>query len=234
MEFINGERYHIFNRGVEKIDIFKDSYDYQRFLLGMKEFNALRPIGSFRDKLQIDKIKSDRVSSPVTSNPCKQELASTGFEALSSDRSMVLVRIIAYCLNPNHYHLILEQVEDGGISKFIKKLGGGYTTYFNRRHSRSGALFQGKFKSVHIEINEYLLYLSAYVNTNNFIHGYRNDKNWIYSSWLDYIGKRNGDLCDKSIVLDQFQGNVEDYKKFIEINAEHLKSKKMLEKYLLE
>ena len=134
----------------------------------------------------------------------------------------------------------------------MQKIGIAYTMYFNEKYHRSGSLFQGKFKSVHIDSNEYLLYLSTYVNKNNFTHGSKNDR-WPYSSWLDYANDVSGDpistfiptgfcrdwistyyTCDKSIVLDQFGGNVEAYKKFVSMNAEHLKNKKMLERYLLE
>ena len=77
-----------------------------------------------------------------------------------------LVEIVAYCLNPNHYHLIVKQISEKGIERFMQKIGTGYTNYFNKRYERSGALFQGKFKSIHIDSNEYLLHLSVYVFEN--------------------------------------------------------------------
>ncbi len=75
--------------------------------------------------------------------------------------------MIAYCLNPNYFHFILEEILEKGIEKFMQKLGGGYPRYFNEKHHRTGALFQGKFKSVHIDSDEYLLHVSAYVNNLN-------------------------------------------------------------------
>ncbi len=143
-----------------------------------------------------------------------------------------LVEIIAYCLNPNHFHLILKQIEDDGISKFIKKVCGGYSWYFNKRYDRSGSLFQGPFKAVHINSDEYLLYLSAYVNKNYFIHGYGKE-DWKYSSLLDYFGKRENNLCDKNIVLSQFN-SIKEYKEFIDKNALYMKDKKETQKYLIE
>ena len=71
-----------------------------------------------------------------------------------------LVNITCYCLNPNHYHFILEQLVEGGISEFMKRLGGGYSNHYNKKYKRSGALFQGKFKSVYIESNKQLTFLS--------------------------------------------------------------------------
>ncbi len=118
----------------------------------------------------------------------------------------------------------------------MHKIGTAYPMYFNKKNERSGALFQGRFKAIHVDSNDYLLYLSAYVNRNYFIHGYHGEISqgeWKYCSALDYLGKRNGTLCKKGVILDQFR-NVKDYEIFLNDNALHLKEKKELEKYLLE
>ena len=81
-----------------------------------------------------------------------------------------LVKLIAYCLNQNHFHLILEQVANKGIERFMHKLGMGYAKYFNTKYKRSGALFQGKYQVRHVDSNEYLLHLSAYINLNDKAH----------------------------------------------------------------
>src|SRR3989344_2403952 len=139
--FSNGEFYHIYNRGVDKRDIVLSSRDSERFLQGMIGFNTIEPIGS---------------------------LYENSFNSLGSLASKSgLVNIVAYCLNPNHYHFLVEQLVDRGIEKFMHRLGTGYTKYFNLVSKRTGSLFQGPFKSIHIEDNEYLLHLSAYVNLNN-------------------------------------------------------------------
>lgn len=205
----NNECYHIYNRGVEKRDIFSCNDDYLRFLKSMKEFNTDKPIGSIYEKHFLDK---------------------KGFGHPMSK----IVEIIAYCLNPNHYHFILRQVADKGIEKFMQRVGNGYTKYFNHKHKRSGFLFQGKFKSAHIDNNSYLIYLSAYVNENHFIHGLGSSHEWSYSSFSDYIGKTNWGICQMNIVLEQFNNNFNQYKKFSRENALHLKNKKETEKYLLE
>jgi len=206
---ISGEYYHIYNRGVEKRKIFSSDSDYSRFLLSMKEFNQVDPIFSLYWHGQ--KKKSD----------------------VDVRRLQKLVDVVCYCLNPNHVHFILKQVVEGGISEFMKRLSGGYTKYFNHHYKRSGVLFQGKFKSAHIDSNEYLLYLSAYINRNYFIHGYDNDLDWAYSSLWDYNGKRERGICATGIILDQFK-NRKEYQKFMQENALHMKEKKETEKYLLE
>lgn len=196
--FITGEYYHIYNRGVEKIDTFKDLHDAQRFLQSMEEFNTIEPIGSIYEN---NFRKNNQLSGRTT-------------------KSERLVEFLCYCVNPNHYHFVLLQVVDGGISEFIRRLSGGYTRYFNHRHKRSGVLFQGKFKSVHIDSNEYLLHLSAYVNLNNKVHKLSGPTaKLVRSSWDEYIdgSRRNNKecFCKKDIILGQFK-NKSEYKKYAE------------------
>ena len=219
-KFANGECYHVFNRGVDKRDVFLDQKDYERFLLAMNLLN------DETDGLMIQWRDYSKL------NP-KAKPSEFLRLSLRSDGKKPLVEIIAYCLNSNHYHFILKQLAERGIERFMQKLGTGYTMYFNQKNNRSGSLFQGPFKAIHIDSNEYLLYVSAYVNKNNFIHGYTKDDSWKYSSLPEYLGKVNPGICSKEIILGQFK-NVSDYKKFTEINAKYLKEKKEAEKYLLE
>ena len=201
--FVNGEIYHVYNRGTDKRIIFSDNEDVERFIQSMEEFNVIEPIGSIYENSFI--LKSNHVT--VLKSQGKKEK---------------LVNFIAYCLNPNHYHFLLEQVADRGIEKFMQRLGNGYTKYFNNKNKRSGVLFQGKFKSVHIDSNEYLLHVSAYVNLNNRVHklGHRMSKLEIVksrSSWGEYMGdnKLGNGFCKKDIILGQFK-NVDDYRNFAE------------------
>jgi len=185
--FTNDEYYHIYNRGVDKRIVFENVEDIERFLLSLKDFNSSEAIGS------------------IYENSFKKDSIPEG----------LLVNIIAYCLNSNHFHLILEQTKDKGVEKFMQRLGTGYTMYFNNKYKRSGTLFQGKFKAKHIDNNEYLIPLSVYVNLNNKIHqlGGSTSK-LVKNSWAEYIDTDvDGCFCKKDIILDQFKNNV-DYKKF--------------------
>jgi REP element-mobilizing transposase RayT len=148
-------------------------------------------------------------------------------------KSEKIVEVVSYCLNPNHYHLILKQLEDRGIEKFMQRLGTSHAMYFNKKYKRSGTLFQGPFKSIHIDSNEYLIYLSAYVNKNNFIHGYTADDSWKYSSLNDFLGKSKNEFVNVNPVLSQFR-NIKDYEKYLNKNASHFKSKKEMEDHILE
>ena len=219
-EFANGEYYHIYNRGVDKREVFLDKKDYERFILGMSLLN------DEKDGLML--IWRDLHKNGIAELPKVQPLASQRLNLRKP-----IVSIIAYCLNPNHYHFIVKQEQNNGIVKFMQKVGTSYTMYFNKKTKRSGALFQGRFKSIHIDSNEYLLLLSAYVNVNHEIHGF-SEKDWPYSSFLDYTGKREGKLCNKEIILGQFDNNFDEYEKYIKNNADYFKDKKEVEEYILE
>ena len=141
VEFANGHLYPIYNRGVEKRDIFLDESDYQRFLTGLTEFNTPSPVN-------IALIKHSKIGTLIKKSPD------------------FLVKIHAFCLMPNHYHLLLEQVRDNGISDFMQKLGIGYVMYRNVKYGRVGPLFQGRFKAKLIEEEIYLTHLLRYIHLN--------------------------------------------------------------------
>lgn len=181
---VTGEYYHIYNRGVDKRDVFNDLTDLERFKESIKQFNQVDGIGS----LEIFH-KSER-----------------SVRALGS-QSEPLVAIVAFCINPNHFHFILKQLVDGGIAKFMQKLLAGYTYYFNQKNKRSGSLFQGTFKSKLISNENYFRKIFAYVNQNYQIHNISKNKMHLVfasdkeykSEVFDFISKSEG-----KIMLDVF------------------------------
>jgi REP element-mobilizing transposase RayT len=186
-----GEYYHIYNRGVDKRLIIKDSKDADRFIKSLEFFNSKEPVLSLRDVLSDENYKNKKIND-------------------------VLVQIVCYNLNPNHFHLILKEINEGGISEFMKRVGGGYTWYFNNRNKRSGSLFQGRFKSVRIKSNEQLLHTSVYVNLNWKVHKISGSAAVnVRSSWNEYMGKTFQNICKKNIILGQFN-SIADYKDFAE------------------
>lgn len=135
-----GEIYHCYNRGVDKRTIFEDQQDYVYFLKLLRCFNTSVVRGNVRLLEHKDPIKP-----PVT--------------------------ILSYSILPNHYHLLLRCNDvEGGLSKYMQRVGGGYTMYFNQKYERNGALFQGKFKSVLIDSDQYLKNILAYVSLNHIVH----------------------------------------------------------------
>lgn len=212
-EFAVGEYYHIFNRGVDKRNIFSDKYDLERFFQSMSAFNSPDPIGSIYEKAFSDKL-------PFGSSTSKSEM---------------LVNFVCFCLNPNHYHFILEPLIDNGIEKFMHRIGTGYTMYFNEKYKRSGSLFQGRYKAIPIDSNEYLLHLNAYINLNDKIHQFGGSTSkFKKSSWEEYINKTcEKQFCKKDIILEQFKNRTE-YKYFALEAAKVAKRNKDMKKLLLE
>lgn len=205
VNFVEGEYYHVYNRGVDKRSIFNNHRDTERFFKSMMEFNIKEPIGSIYENsfLKEDGLKP---------NP--------------------LVSFVAYCLNPNHYHFILTPIIENGIESFMQRLGTGYTLYFNNRNKRTGSLFQGNFKASHIDSNEYLLHVSAYVNLNDKTHQLGGETSkLVCSSWKEYTEPNSNGICDKNIILEQFK-NVTEYKDFALSSLKDIIERKEAEKEL--
>lgn len=197
------EFYHVLNRGVDKRTIFTDSRDYARFIHDLYEFNSTeRTDPNVYRNFSIDKMMdigcpSSESKSDVASAASRQHVLRTGER---------LVDIHFFCLMPNHYHLLLSPLVEHGISLFMKKVNMGYAKYFNERNERSGSLFQGKYKSIHITNEAHFMYLPFYIHLNPLdlcapewriqkINDIKNTLAYLtsyrWSSHLDYSGRRN-------------------------------------------
>ena len=189
---ITGSYYHVYNRGVDKRDIFMNKADLDRFALSVKEFNTIKPIGSIKD-LMIERLSD--VQRPKDQKP--------------------LVSIVCYCFNPNHFHFIIKQETDGGISEFFKRLLGGYTKYFNLIHDRTGALFQGRFKSHLIEDDAYFLKIRPYTHLNYMMHQIPKEKSHLILSSEKEYDTNNFDLVSEKEAREllEFYGDNKSFKK---------------------
>ena len=218
IKFQTNNYYHIYNRGVEKRKIFMDEKDFVRFLISMKEFNHVEPIGSLLELNQSRKKAIKKTKETKFPNNFKAENSALKlFGNLVSTILVPLVEIVCYCLNQNHFHILIKPLQDKGIEKFMHKLSLGYSKYFNSRYNRSGSLFQGTYQSVYIKTEDKLRKVSCYINGNPEIHKITaNAEDWIYSSYQDYLGLRDGKMCDKNIILKDFK-NIEEYKKLVDV-----------------
>lgn len=205
--FINGEYYHIYNRGTDKRNIVSDRYDILRILESLSVFNTIEPIGSIYEN---SFHKNKQLGNPVSK----------------------LVEIVAFNILDNHYHLVLKQISDNGISIFMKSFGGGYTKHFNEKYDRSGVLFQGVFKAEHINSDEYLNYVVAYVNGNHFVHKLGNlvSKWGCRSSLEQYVSdksewKNKFFECDTSMITHRYKTG-KDYLKEVEEIAKNIRVKR--------
>ncbi len=194
VNLVSGEYYHIYNRGNSKQVIFQDEEDYQHFIKLLFLSN-----GEFNFKFQF-----------IGKN-----------DIYDFNRGLRLVSIGAYCLMPNHFHLLVTQIEGGSISKFMQKLTTGYSMYYNKKYERTGSLFEGKFKSEHANIDNYLKYLFSYIHLNiikliqkdwkevgiknkNEATDYLNE--YKYSSYLDYLGidRKENSILNREDLPDYF------------------------------
>src|SRR3989344_5432381 len=194
------EFFHVLNRGVDKRKVFLSNADYARFIHDLWEFNDTAPAPH-----NIGRRISQTRMGDVGRHP--------------------LVKIHLFCLMPNHYHLLVSPLNDdmGNLSLFMKKLNGGYAKYFNEKYApRSGALWQGKYKSVLIESDRHFLYIPYYIHfkaldlyapewrkqcvanpkkTAEFLEKYR------WSSHMDYMGEKNfPSVTDRKFFLEYFGG----------------------------
>ena|SRR5579872_2867021 len=209
-EFAEGEYYHIYNRGNGKMDIFRDEQDFQNFLKRLRLVLGLETVPT----------------------PGRREATKVPFEFQRAPliRIMPLPKdaftIVCYCLMPNHFHLLLRQNKEVPASKLISKLCTSYGKYFNRKYKRVGGLFQDQFKSVLIDNDNYLKWLSAYIHQNPKVAGLvRKVEEWPWSSYHNFISGRGDIIADADVVLGDFK-NVDEYKKFVESSFEIIKEKK--------
>ena len=172
----------MYNRGVNKDEIFLEDDDFLRYIAKTREF---------KNKYKVD--------------------------------------IIAYSLLNNHYHLLLKQLSDITISKFLLAVNTSYGGYFNKKYKRVGPLTQDRCKQMIIRSDEHFDWMSVYVNCNYEIHGLGKAKEYQWSSYQDYLGLRNGTLCSKAKIKSRFK-SIEEYEKFCNEIIVEFQDKKIYEK----
>lgn len=203
--FAEGEYYHVYNRGVEKRDIFMRDRDWVRFHRLLYLSNGDKPV--------VYKAIQGRTLDGV-------------------ERGKPIVAIGCYVLMPNHFHILVREITDGGIARFMQKLSTSYSMYYNKTNERVGPLFQGKFKAQHVDRDEYLKYLFAYIHLNpvklidpgwkengirdrdaakKYLAGYR------YSSYPDYLGENR----EEGVILDRkefpkYFSEARDFEEFVD------------------
>ena len=205
ISFAPREYYHLYNRGTDKRNIFSLKNDYERFTSLLYLCNSEQAV-----HIQM-----------------QGQNLNTIFK-LNSNKGDCLVEICAYCLMPNHFHLLVREKEDKGISRFMQKLTTGYTMYFNKRHDRNGSLFQGTFKSRHVSEDRYLSYLISFIHLNpikilepNWKNTGIPDRakankfleNYPWSSYQAYFGiKRPENVLLETKALPEYAENFRDFK----------------------
>ncbi|MDP3883043.1 MAG: transposase [Candidatus Staskawiczbacteria bacterium] len=209
----NGEIYHVVIRALDDNLIFKDVNDYYRGIFSIYEFNNANSV-------TIQARRKARTAFKNSLASADRPRGSISAELVEIDKRDKLVEVSAFCFMPNHIHLLLRQSKDGGISKFMQKLGGGYARYFNDRYQRKGHVFMDAFKSVHIKDNNQFMVVVPYIFTNptalieqgwkekgirkhsvkeviKFLEGYK------WSSYQDCIGIKNfASVTERDFLLE--------------------------------
>lgn len=188
VSLVNGEIYHIYNRGSDKRNIFTQPRDYKRFKQTVYYYQYAGP------KIRLSLF------------------ATSTLDSFKPDLTKKLVEILCFCLMPNHFHFMVKQLKDGGISTFMSQLSNSYTKYFNTKYLRVGPLLQGAFKAVLVESEEQLIHLSRYIHLNPVVSGIcKMPEDYLWSSYHEYQGKEA--ICSTSLILNLFPSK-EKYAKF--------------------
>jgi putative transposase len=186
-EYVDEAYYHLYNRGVAKQDIFQDKQDYKTFLSYLKIYLS-------------KKDESQKIA------PTRQ--LKNFFEELT---------LLAYCLMPNHFHMLVWQKNQRTMANFMRSIATKYSRYFNKKYNRVGPVFQSRYKAVLVRRENQFIYLSKYIHRNPLptrtdLVAYK------YSSYLNYLGLINQTWVDKSEILSYFSmlNPKESYKEFVE------------------
>jgi len=197
---------HVLNRGVDKRKIFMDDQDRFRFVHDLFEFNDQEWVNTTFYRFSKS---NDIASRNIKRRPRK-----------------LLVDIHAFCLMPNHYHLLVSPKVENGITKFMKKIDMGYAKYFNQKYDRRGALFEGRYKSVLIKTESHFIHLPYYIHLNplDLVHREWRDRkltdykealkflnSYRWSSHLDYIGYKNFPSVTQRGFLAKFLDGADGY-----------------------
>lgn len=137
--------------------------------------------------------------------------------------------LLAYVLMPNHFHFLLKQNTELEVSKLISKVCTSYSKYFNKKYKKTGGLFQPKFRAILVKDENYLLFLSAYIHTNPSVASItRDNKDYPWSSYPDYVCDLKGTLPNKKVILGQFSNSVSEYARYVSSCQSIIADKKYL------
>ena len=211
-QFIPGSYYHVCNRSNDEKSIFLDEKDYARFLFLILFYQASVPFYNLGRQISyfvrhsMFNISRDAVKKVITARK---------------------VELNSFAIMPNHFHLLVQEKIEKGISSYLQRIQNGYAKYFNTKYTKRGHLFQGAFRAIPVEADEQLLYLSAYIHRNpRELEEWENKEvNYSWSSYQDFVRQnRWGELLKPNIILDQFS-NSDAYYDFVETSTAKIKTR---------
>ncbi|MEK7119753.1 MAG: transposase [Patescibacteria group bacterium] len=203
--FADGEIYHVYNRGVERRPVFTKKREHQRAVDTLAYYRFASLPMRYSQLLSLPPLAQETVWQRIRKNPI--------FE----------VHILAYCLMPNHFHLMVKQTQERGISRFMANVSNSYTKYFNTKYRRVGSLFQGPFKAVYVETEDQLLHLTRYVHLNpvaSMLVALGELDAYPWSSFAEYMGNSSTQFCDTTWLRAHFS-TPEKYRAFVHDQADY-------------
>jgi len=209
LPLVNGEVYHIFNRGSDKRNIFLQPRDYRRFV----------------DTFYYCQFKGPK--------PKFSTLNKKTFNNFNPDPNAKLVKIFSYCLMPNHFHFLVKQLKTNGISIFMSQAINSYTKYFNTKFKRVGSLLQGTFKSVRVGTDEQLIHVSRYIHINPVVSGLTSKpQDYSWSSYREYVDGVKG-YCSTNLILGLFASRKK-YRDFTDAQIDYGKSLELIKYQIID
>lgn len=206
--FVNEQFYHIYNRGLNKQQTFSNTRDYNRFIKTLFYYQIANP----KPRFSFYKPGGIHIIDPTKK----------------------IVDIIAYCLMPNHFHLLIKQLIDGGISEFMRRFIHSYSKYRNTKYRIQGPTFQGLFKAVLVETDEQLIHVSRYIHLNPLVSYLVKDlRTYPWSSYPTYVGLSKDDRVAKKEILSFFK-SPKDYEKFVLDQAEYGMTLELIKHQLMD
>lgn len=216
--FVNGEHYHIFNRGVNKQVIFFDTSCYVRALELLEFYTYKAPGIKFSRFMRFNEIERQRI---------------LGELRMQNDK---LVEVVCFCFMPNHFHFLIKQLEENGVSRFMGNFQNSYTKYVNTKMQRVGHLLQGEFKAVHVENDTQLLHLSRYIHLNPYsskiVDSIADLRVYPWSSYRFYLNGRSTYICSPTFILSQFINS--EYSIFVEDRAAYQQELEYIKHLLID
>ena len=207
-----GEYYHIFNRGINKNDIFYNDLDRLRFLFLITHLQSAVSFKNISREIKLlvqSRALHSCVDKEIIAEICKERF----------------IELVAFALMPNHFHLLIREVQENGIPQYMHKILTAYSKYINIKHEKDGHVLQGPYRIVHVDNNEQLTYLSAYIHRNpRDLQAWTNKEiSYPWSSYQDFAREnRWEELLNPSIVLNQFTTK-KSYREFVDTSTAKLK-----------
>lgn len=203
-EYVAQGYYHLYNRGINKMTIFQDAQDYSMFLSYLKQY--LLP----KETSILQKLLTDQTTIGFQKELILQQMRLNNFYQK--------IKLLSYCLMPNHFHLLVRQKQEKDLESFMKSFMTRFTIYINRKYNRRGPLFEGRYRAVIVSTDEQLLYLTRYIHLNpRTVLAKGQSLQESYSSYAAYLYETNQEWIHPEEILSFFgKSQKTSYQYFVE------------------